>query len=290
MEKVLITGASGQLGQALTGLLKEHKEYELYLTGSKESEDGRIEKLDIADESAVNRLISQLRPDIIINAGAMTAVDLCESEQDRAYRVNALAPKYLAIATEKMGGKLIHISTDYVFDGQATLPYTEEAVTNPISIYGKTKLAGEEFVKEYCKRYLILRTAWLYGKGKNFVGTMLGLQVSGKKIRVVADQFGSPTSALELARVIAYLMKTEDYGIYHATCEGSTSWYDFALEIFRQAGRKAKLEPIPSKEYPTPARRPMYSVLENKALHEKHGYYMKDWKEALREYLREEDV
>lgn len=290
MERLLITGATGQLGLALTRLLKDNNEYEVYLTGSRESEDGRVKKLDISDEAAVNSLIGRLKPGIIINPAAMTAVDLCESEQDRAYRINALGPKYLAIAADQIGAKLIHISTDYVYDGQASNPYTEEAVTNPISVYGKTKLAGEELVKEYCKKYMILRTAWVYGEGKNFVRTMLRLQKTGRQLRVVADQYGTPTSALELARTILYLMKTKEYGVYHATCEGSTSWYEFALEIFKQAGRVAQVEPIPSSEYPTPARRPMYSVLENKALREKHGYVMKEWKEALREYIKEADV
>jgi dTDP-4-dehydrorhamnose reductase len=215
----------------------------------------------------------------------MTDVNLCETEQDRAYRINALGPKNIAMAAGTLGVKLIHISTDYVFDGKADVPYTEEAATNPISVYGKTKQAGDEFVQEFCNKFFILRTAWVYGEGKNFVKTMLRLAENNNKIRVVSDQYGTPTSALELARVIVFLMETDSYGIYHATCEGSTSWYEFAVAIMKEAGKSVEIEAIPTSEYPTPASRPMYSILENKALYERHGYVMRDWKDALHEYM-----
>lgn len=285
MELILITGASGQLGLALNHLLKNREEIEVYRTDTVKSEDGLVNALDITDETAVSSLISVIKPDVIINCAAMTAVDLCEKESEKAYRINALGPKYLARAAENVGAKLIHISTDYVFDGQATSPYTEDSKTNPVSVYGRTKLAGDEYVLEECKKSMILRTAWVYGEGKNFVKTMLRLSESGKPIQVVSDQYGTPTSALELARAILFLRKTESYGIYNATCEGCTSWYEFALTIFKEAGRKAIVDPIPTSEYPTPAKRPMYSVLDNKALREKHGYYMKDWKAAFGEYM-----
>ena len=285
MKKVFITGALGQLGKALYGLLKDNEEYRLYLTDSNESMDRRVRKLDITDETAVQREIQIVRPDIIINCAAMTAVDLCETEKELAYKINSLGPKFLAIAAEKTGAKLVHISTDYIFDGQADKPYTEESETNPVNVYGQTKLAGDKFVQEYCSKSFILNTAWLYGEGKNFVKTMLKMADEGKKIRVVSDQIGSPTSALELARVILFLMETDSYGRYHATCEGSTSWYGFAVKIFELAGIDAEVEPISTNEYPTPAKRPAYSVLENKRLKELHGYYMKDWTEALEEYI-----
>lgn len=285
MKKILITGASGQLGHALIDLMNQKDEYQLFLTDSHDTEDGYIKKLDITDETAVKSVISGIIPDIIINCAAMTAVDLCEKEQELAYRINSLGPKYIAEAAENVGAKLIHISTDYVYDGQADTPYTEEAETNPINVYGQTKLAGDKFVLEKSSKAFILHTAWLYGDGKNFVKTMLKMADEGKRIRVVSDQFGTPTSAIELARVIMFLMGTDTYGKYHATCEGSTSWYDFAVNIFKLAGKNVDVEAISSDEYSTPAKRPRYSVLDNKKLREQHGYYMKDWKDALEEYM-----
>lgn len=285
MKRIFITGASGQLGLALDQLLIGRKEYQCYRTDAFLSEDGTVKALDITDEEQVFAATAEFQPDIIINCAAMTAVDLCESEQDKAYRINALGPKNLAMAAETIKAKLIHISTDYVYNGQASCPLSEDVPANPISVYGRTKLQGDEFVERYCSRAFILRTAWVYGEGKNFVKTMLRLAESGNRIRVVNDQFGTPTSALELARVILYLMETESYGIYHATCEGSTNWYEFALTIFQMAGINTEVEAIPSSEYVTPAKRPMYSVLDNKNLRERHGYYMKEWKDALQEYL-----
>lgn len=286
MKKVLITGASGQLGHALNGLLKHNNKYRLYLTDSHASEDGLIRKLDISDESDVEYVIWDIKPDIIINCAAMTAVDLCEKEKELAYKINSLGPGYIAAAAEKTGAKLFHISTDYIYDGQAHSPYTEESEANPVNVYGQTKLAGDKFVMENCSRAFILNTSWLYGEGKNFVRTMLKMAHEGKKIRVVSDQIGTPTSALELARVILFLMETDSYGRYHATCEGCTSWYEFAVKIFELAGLKVDVEAISSDEYPTPAKRPAYSVLDNKNLREKHGYFMKDWIEALKEYMQ----
>lgn len=284
MKKIFITGASGQLGHALYDLLEDNKQYQLYLTDYNMSDDGMIKALDITDEDAVDAMISEFVPDIIINCAAMTAVDLCETEQEKAYSINSLGPKHLAASAKNIGAKLVHVSTDYVYDGQATSPYTEEAQTNPLSVYGKTKLAGEIFTLEGCPESFVIRTAWVYGEGKNFVKTMFRLADEGKNIRVVSDQIGTPTSALELARAIIFLMETDSYGIYHATCEGYTNWYDFAVNIFELFGKNVNPLAITTEEYPTPAKRPMYSVLDNKGLRERHGYYMKDWKEALKEY------
>ncbi len=287
MERIFITGASGQLGLALNRLMSGLKDYRICRTDASSSPDGEVQALDITDETAVQEAISGFDPDIIINCAAMTAVELCESEQDKAYRINALGPKYLALAAEKCGAKLIHVSTDYVYDGRADMPYIESDTTNPISVYGKTKLEGEKFVAEISSKVFILRTAWVYGEGKNFVRTMLRLADAGNRIRVVADQYGTPTSALELAKVIMFLMETDSYGIYHATCEGSTSWYEFAKKIFLLAGKPVEVDPIPSSEYKTMVQRPMYSVLENKELRERHGYYMKEWTKALEEYMKD---
>lgn len=290
MTKIMITGASGQLGLALYGLLKDKPEYKLLRTDAVPGEDGAIQALDITKEDEVKDYVKQLAPDIIINCAAFTAVDLCETEEEKAFRINALGPGYLAEAAEMSGAKLVHVSTDYVFDGQASSPYIEDAPTNPASAYGRTKQAGDELVQKNCSRYFILRTAWVYGEGKNFVKTMLRLAQSGNKLRVVSDQFGTPTSALELARAIIFLMETESYGIYHATCEGSTNWYEFACTIFQAVGMEVEVEPISSSEYAAPAPRPMYSILDNKALRERHNYYMKDWKEAFYEYLRDNSL
>lgn len=287
MKRIIITGAGGQLGLALNRLMKEEDGLEVIRTDASASKDGLIEALDITDEEAVYHYIESKNPDVIINCAAMTAVDLCETEQNKAYSINALGAKHLAIAADKGGAKLFHISSDYVYDGQAKKPYIENEIENPISVYGKTKLAGEQFVLEYCKKSFILRTAWVYGEGKNFVKTMLRLSEKTQQLKVVADQYGSPTSALELARVILFLMNTESYGVYHTVCEGSISWYEFAVAIFEEAGKKVEVEAIPTSQYPTPAKRPMYSVLDNKALREKHGYHMKHWKKALQEYMSE---
>lgn len=285
MKRIMITGAGGQLGLAIYHLLSDKADYELLRTDAIDSIDAAIKALDITDENAVTAYINDKKPDIIINCAAMTAVDLCEKEQEKAYQINALGPKNIAIAAEQIKAKLIHVSTDYVFDGNSDRPYTEESATNPISAYGKTKQAGDEFVREYCKKYFILRTAWVYGEGKNFVKTMLRLAENNSKIRVVSDQYGTPTSALELARVIIFLMETESYGSYHATCEGSTNWYEFTLEILKTAGISAEVEAIPTSEYPTPAKRPMYSILDNKGLRERHGYRMKNWEDAFHEFM-----
>ena len=290
MKRIMITGASGQLGLALYSLLKDKQEYELLRTDAISSEDGAVQALDITKEDEVKAYVEQMTPEIIINCAAFTAVDLCETEEDKAFRINALGPGYLAESAQKVGAKLIHVSTDYVFDGRASSPYTEDAPTHPASAYGRTKQAGDELVQKNCSRYFILRTAWVYGDGKNFVKTMLRLAQSGNKIRVVSDQFGTPTSALELARAIIFLMETESYGIYHATCEGSTNWYEFACTIFQAAGMDVEVEAISSSEYSAPAPRPMYSILDNKSLRERHHYYMKDWKEAFYEYMRDDSL
>ncbi len=288
MKRIMITGASGQLGLALYQLLKGDDQYELLRTDVITSDDGAIKPLNITNEAEVNAYIQENLPEIIINCAAFTAVDLCESQEDKAYQINALGPKNLAMAAESINAKLVHISTDYVFDGQAFEPYEEDFPTNPVSAYGRTKQAGDVFVRSNCSKFFILRTAWVYGEGKNFVRTMLRLAQTNQTVRVVADQYGTPTSALELARVIIYLMETDSYGIYHATCEGSTTWYEFALTIFEEAGIDITVEPISTNEYIAPAKRPMYSVLDNKALRDRHGYYMKDWKEAFKEYMKQE--
>jgi dTDP-4-dehydrorhamnose reductase len=276
MEKILVTGCQGQLGRAI------QTEYEtdtaaLICTGRKE--------LDITDIDAVMRYVRELSPAVIINCAAYTAVDDCETNRELAYRVNAIGPRNLAIAARAVGAKLIHISTDYVFDGKGKEPYTEFDATGPVSVYGKSKLAGEEFVRQFAGRYFILRTAWLYGDGKNFVKTMLRLAENQKKVRVVSDQVGSPTSAGELAKLIHVLEPTDNYGLFHATCEGSCSWAEFAAEIFRLAGTGTEVEPITTAEYGSPVERPANSVLDNYMLRLTTDYKMADWQQALQSYM-----
>lgn len=282
--RILITGSKGQLGRALNQVLSEKSEITIINTDMGELTAYCPISLDITNAVAVMNFVQDLKPDVIINCAAHTAVDLCESDQERAYKINALGPKNLAAAAHAVDAKMVQVSTDYVFDGESDKPYTEEDTTNPKSVYGSTKLAGEQFVQENCKKHFIIRTAWLYGEGKNFIKTMLSLAEKNPEIRVVNDQYGTPTSALELARAISKLIDTESYGIYHGTCEGIATWYEFAVEIFRITGNTVKVNPITTEEYPTPASRPMFSVLENKNL-KSLGIYMKPWEEALQEYL-----
>jgi len=284
--RILITGANGQLGRALNQILMERKDSGITIINTDMGEPTAYCPiiLDITNAVAVMNLVQDLNPEIIINCAAHTAVDLCESDKERAYQINAIGPKNLAIAATAVDTKLVQVSTDYVFDGESEIPYTEEDATNPQSVYGSTKLAGEEFVTSNCEKYYIIRTAWLYGEGRNFIKTMLGLADKNPEVRVVSDQYGSPTSALELARAIAFMIDTDNYGIYHGTCEGVATWHEFAEEIFHLAGKEVIVKPITTDEYPTPAARPKFSVLENKKLKEL-GYYMKPWKEALQEYM-----
>lgn len=282
--RIVITGACGQLGRALNQVLKERSDLTVVNTGTREPTAYCPIILDITNSVAVMNFIQEIKPEVIINCAAHTGVDLCESEQERAYRINAIGPKNLAAAAAALEAKLIHVSTDYVFDGEENTSYTEDSVTSPNSVYGTTKLAGEKFVQSLCENYNIIRTAWLYGEGRNFVKTMLALAEKNSEIRVINDQYGSPTSALELARAITFLIDTEGQGIYHGVCEGTATWYEFAVEIFRLAGKEVKVIPISTKEYPTPAKRPKYSVLKNTRLSEE-GHTLKFWKDALKEYM-----
>lgn len=277
MKKLLITGCGGQLGRAL------NKEYE---GGQAEIINTDVPDLDITDLDAVIGLVRAKKPDVIINCGAMTAVDLCESEYDKAFRINAIGARNLAIAAGQTGAKLFQISTDYVFSGEADKPYIETDQPDPQSVYGSTKLAGEQFVREFADRYFIIRTAWLYGEGKNFVATMLRLAESHDQVRVVKDQVGTPTSAAELAKMIHVLEPTENYGLFHGTCEGYCSWAEFAEEIFRQAGKATQVEHITTEEFGAVAKRPAYSVLDNQMLRMTTDFQMSDWKDALSMYMK----
>lgn len=278
MKKIIVTGCNGQLGRAINLRYAQNTEYELINTD--------VEQLDITAIDKVMSYARQVQPYAIINCAAYTAVEACEKEEDLAFRINAIGARNLAIAANETGAKLVHVSTDYVFAGDGIRPYIETDKTGPQGAYGRTKLAGEEFVKEFCDRHFIVRTAWLYGDGKNFVKTMLRLAQTNDKVRVVRDQVGSPTSASELARAIAYLLPTENYGLFHGTCEGDCSWADFAREIFRLAGQKTEVEGITSEEYGAAVKRPAYSILENYMLKMTTDFMFQDWHEAIEEYIK----
>lgn len=278
--KILITGCNGQLGIELSRQLQDIKHNEII----------KMDKnnLDISDFEVVNNKIQDINPDIIINCAAFTAVDLCEQEVELAYKINSLGARNLAIVAEKISAKLIHISTDYVFDGDTDDFYREDSYTNPKSIYGKSKLMGEKYVQQFCSKYFIIRTAWLYGDGKNFVKTMINISKKTKDIRVVNDQIGTPTSTVDLAKVIIALIKTEYYGIYHATCEGYCSWYDFAKKIFEIKKIDINVIPVASSKYKAVAKRPANSVLDNFMLELVNLNTMRKWEDALEDYLKGE--
>ena len=277
MKKVLITGCNGQLGRALNKLLSGQN-IEIINTD--------VDTLDICDAAQVSELVKREQPDTIINCAAHTAVDKCETDQENAARINALGPRNLAAAAKETGAQIVQVSTDSVLDGNAKKPYVETDTPCPQSVYGSTKLDGEKAVMELTDKYYIVRTAWLYGEGNNFVKTMLRLAKERDTITVVNDQFGSPTSAMELGRMILHIVDSGDYGIYHATCEGITNWHDFAKTIFALAKSDVNLIPVTTAEYPASvAKRPAYSVLENAKLNSKGSYRMKQWEDALEEYM-----
>lgn len=279
MFKLLVTGSNGQLGRAVAKLYEGNAEVELVNTD--------VAELDITNLEQTLEFVRKVNPYAIINCAAHTGVDACETDVENAYKINALGPRNLSIAASKVGAKMVQISTDYVFSGDANKPYTEFDEPAPQGVYGKSKLEGELFVKQFSDKFFIIRTAWLYGDGKNFVKTMLRLAETSDKVRVVSDQYGSPTSTKELAKIIDKLLWTENYGTYHGTCEGSCSWADFAKEIFRLAGKNTEVDYITTAEYPTPAKRPAYSVLEKFMLKLTVGYEPADWHDAIAEYIAE---
>ncbi|WP_394862164.1 dTDP-4-dehydrorhamnose reductase [Paraclostridium bifermentans] len=276
--KVLITGANGQLGIELSKQLES-------TIGLYEVVKTNRNTLDISNLELVKEKILLEKPDVVINCAAHTSVDLCEEDIDNAYKINAIGPRNLAITCEKVGAKFVQVSTDYVFDGKGTSPYKEDAITCPNSIYGKSKLMGEQFTKEFCSKYFIVRTAWLYGEGNNFVKTMLRLSENNKELNVVNDQYGSPTSTVDLAKAIINLISTEYYGTYHGTCEGQCSWYDFAKKIFEINNIDIKVNPVTSEEFKRAAIRPQYSVLDNFMFKLLGLNSFRSWEDALKEYL-----
>ena len=226
------------------------------------------------------------RFDAVINCAAYTNVNGCETDRDTAFGANSLGPRNLAIAADMIGAKLIHISTDYVFSGDSAVPYVEWDKCDPQSVYGKSKLLGEQYVQSLCRKYFIVRTAWLYGKtGNNFVKTMLRINREKGECRVVDDQFGNPTNAADLAHHILKLLDTEQYGIYHGTGNGICSWYEFACQIVELAGISSEVRPCSTEEYPTPAKRPAFSALDNMMFRNTVGDEFRDWGKALESFF-----
>jgi dTDP-4-dehydrorhamnose reductase len=275
--KVLVTGANGQLGQELVKQLAVSK-HQLYAFTKDE--------LDITDQEQVVAICDELRPNVIINAAAYTNVDGAESNQELAFQVNAVGQRNLAVAAEKIAAKICYVSTDYVFNGQATSPYNEYSNVEPIGVYGQSKYAGEFLTQTLSTKYFIVRTAWVYGEfGANFVKTMLKLAEERDELGVVHDQVGSPTNAVDLAQFLIELIDTEKYGIYHCTNSGICTWYEFAKEIFSLSNKNITVNPLTSEQFPRPAKRPAYSVLGDLALKMNGFAPRRHWKDALYEYL-----
>lgn len=277
--KILITGANGQLGQDVVKLLGAN--HEVYGLGRDE--------LDVTNEVQCLEVLFDLRPDVVIHSGAYTAVDLAETEIEKAYLINSAGTKNLVVASERIGAKFCYISTDYVFDGTATEPYREDDDTNPQSVYGKSKRAGELYVESLSSKHYIVRTSWVYGKyGANFVKTMLNLAKTRDSLKVVSDQFGSPTYTVDLALFLEKLIQTDFYGIYHASNSGVCSWYDFACAIFEESGViSIKVEPCTTEEFPRPAPRPRNSAMAHGSILA-HGFAdLRPWREGLRAFLEE---
>ncbi|OUB96873.1 dTDP-4-dehydrorhamnose reductase [Bacillus thuringiensis serovar medellin] len=276
--KVLVTGAKGQLGQDVVSLLKEQT-WEVFGFGR--------EELNITDEKQVSEKVLLIQPDIIIHTAAYTQVDQAESDEEAAFKVNAEGTKYLAQAAEAVGAKFCYVSTDYVFDGTKDTPYKADDQTNPQTVYGKSKLVGEQYTQEYCSKNYIVRTSWVFGLyGNNFVKTMLRLAEENKELGIVHDQVGSPTYTTDLARFIISLVQTDKYGVYHGSNSGVCSWYEFAKEIFKQSNIEIVVNPLKTEDFPRPAARPKYSVLDKGMIEENGFESFQNWKEALKDFLK----
>lgn len=280
--KILITGAKGMLAKAVIDQFKDNNE--LILTD--------VSELDITDENNTNEFITRIKPKYIINCAAYTAVDKAEEDIELAKKVNSIGPKNLAIAAKKNDAILIHISTDYVFNGELDISksYIEDDEIAPVTVYGKTKAEGEKNIIENCDKYYILRTAWLYGDGNNFVRTMIKLGKEKEEINVVSDQHGSPTYTVDLASIISQVIEKKlPYGIYHSTNEGFTTWYDFTKKIFEIANINCKVNPVTSEEFIRPAKRPKNSKMSKSKLLE-NGVIIPKYENALERYLNIENV
>ncbi|MEK4438307.1 dTDP-4-dehydrorhamnose reductase [Paenibacillus sp. FSL K6-2862] len=281
--KVLVTGANGQLGRDVALLLE--KEGHSFLACDRD-------RMDITNQAQCNEVISSYHPEAVIHCAAYTAVDAAETDIDGAYKVNTVGTRNVAVAAERAGAKLIYISTDYVFDGNSSSPYQEYDNTNPQSVYGKSKRAGELIVQSLSSKWFVVRTSWVYGLyGNNFVKTMLKLGQEKPKLQVVHDQKGSPTFTVDLAGFILELMQTEMYGVYHASNSGTCTWYEFTEAIFAEAQNvegftiQAQLEPCTTEQFPRPAPRPRNSVMDHLSIRTNGLADIRPWREGLREFI-----
>lgn len=274
--KVLIIGAEGMLGHDLVEVMS--KNHDVSTT--------TIYTMDITDINKTIETVGNINPDVVVHAAAFTDVDGSESQADLAYKVNSLGTRNVAVACKETDSALVYICTDYVFDGTKGSPYYEHDQTNPIGVYGKTKLQGETYIRDILSKFYIVRTSWLYGyHGPNFVTTMLKLAETHENISVVGDQIGSPTYTVDLAKAIEKLIEKPVYGIYHVTNSEHCSWYEYAQLIFEIAGKKVDLKPVTTEEFGSPAPRPKYSVLQNYNWKMEGFPHIRSYKEALREYM-----
>lgn len=280
---VAIIGANGQLGMDVVAAFQESGERTAGLTHA---------DLDVSSLASTRKILSSVLPSIIVNTAAMHHVEDCEKEPGRAYEINALGAQNVSIVAKELNAKLVHISTDYVFDGLKKTPYVETDATAPLNVYGKSKLAGETFIRQSPEKYFVVRTSALYGRnpcrakgGRNFVDLMLTLAGERDELRVVDDEMVSPTSTTELAKQIALLSRTDSYGLYHATAEGSCSWYEFARTIFETTNTRVNLKVAAPGEFPSKVPRPKYSVLENRGLKTLSLNSFRSWQEGLAVYL-----
>ncbi|MDN3954732.1 dTDP-4-dehydrorhamnose reductase [Sporolactobacillus laevolacticus] len=277
LSKVLVTGGHGQLGAELT-LMLQKKGFETYGLGHQE--------LDITDLEHVRKVLREIKPDVICHTAAYTAVDKAESDRDNAFLVNAYGTRNIAIAAEEVSAKLVYVSTDYVFNGEKEGTYSEFDFPSPLGVYGQSKYAGEQFVRDFHSKFFITRTSWVYGQyGGNFVKTMLKLAETHEQLKVVNDQKGCPTYTKELAEKIIELFQTDKYGVYHLSNSGSCTWYEFAKAIFEIKGINVKVDPCTTDEFPRPAKRPKNSEFEHMALRLNGFKDIRAWKEALKDFL-----
>ena len=280
---ILVTGAAGQLGQAIKHQSKNHPSIDFVFCDSTQ--------IDITDLKSVQKAFEQFRPNYCINAAAYTAVDKAETDYEKAHLINVIGAQNLAQTCLDFKTTLVHVSTDFVFDGATTIPYTESDVTHPMGVYGQTKLDGEKAIQNTFDNYFIIRTSWVYSQfGANFMKTMLRLATDRDSISVVNDQIGTPTNAIDLAEALLTICSTNEqkdetnscYGVYNYSNEGQCSWYDFAKKIFETNAININLQPIPSTSFPTPAKRPAYSVLDKSKLKTVFGIEIKNWEESLK--------
>lgn len=275
--KVLVTGANGQLGFDVVKRLQLE---------SIECQGIDREDVDITNDTEVKSFVENYSPDVVVHCAAYTAVDKAEEEKELCYRINVLGTRYIAEACKRIDAKMVYISTDYVFDGELDRPYEVTDIPNPINYYGQTKYEGELEVRKILDKYFIVRISWVFGAhGNNFVKTMLKLGNERDEISVVSDQIGSPTYTVDLAELLAEMIKTEKYGLYHATNEGYCSWYEFAIEIFKIAKLNVKVNPVLSREYSTKSRRPLNSMMSKSTLLEHQLKILPPWMEAVKSYI-----